>query len=116
MATEEERLRVRQLLNEPDDSNGWSDERIDELLADTSDPDGTLDFRAAGRGGWEQKAASYVDLVNISENGSSRSTSQQFEHAMSMAKLFGTGSPDETGKSDLPRPHSVRMVRPTRNG
>lgn len=116
MATEEERLRVRQLLNEPDDSNGWTDERIDELLADTADPDGTLDLRSAAQGGWEQKAASYVSLVNISENGSSRSTAQQFDHAMAMAKMFGTGSPDDTGKSDLPRPQSARIVRPTRNG
>jgi hypothetical protein len=114
VATPEERVRVRQLLNEPDDTNGWTDERIDQLLASSANPDGSFDFRAAGQIGWEEIAASYTSLVNISENGSSRSSSQQFDHAMAMAKMFGQGSTDDTGGSTLPRPFSGRIVRPTR--
>lgn len=114
MATPEERTRVRQLLNEPDNTNGWTDDRIDLLLANSANPDGSFDFRAAGQVGWEEKAAAFSSLVNISENGSSRSSSQQFDHALSMAKMFGAGSTDDTGKDVAPRPFSGRIVRPTR--
>lgn len=114
MATPEERLRVRQLLNEPDDTNGWTDPRIDLLLANSANPDGSFDFRSAGQVGWEEKAATFSSLVNISENGSSRSSSQQFDHALAMAKMFGSGTTDDTGKDTLLRPVSGRIVRPTR--
>lgn len=116
MATSEERERLRDMLNEPDDTNGWTDIRLDALLANTANPDGSLDFRAAASGGWEEKAASLTSLVNITENGSSRSSSQEFDHALKMAQMFSGGGPDETGSSSLPRPRSTRIVRPTRNG
>jgi hypothetical protein len=114
MATAAERARVRQILNEPDDSNGWTDDRIDQLLEETSNPDGTFDFRSASASGWEQIAAGYTSLVNVTENGSSRSMSQQFDHAMAMAKMFGSTGTDETGEGSLPRPRSTRIVRPSR--
>lgn len=117
MATAEERARLRRMLNEPDDTNGWTDERIDSVLEGTANPDGSLDFRAAASAGWEEIASSYVGLVNVTENGSSRTMSQQFDHAMKLAAFFGTKDPsDDTGETTLPRPYSARIVRPTRNG
>lgn len=115
MATTVDWERVRQLLNEPDETNGWTDIRIDELLAQTANPDGSLDFNAAAHSGWQQKAATLTTLVNISENGSSRSSEQEFQHALAMAKMFGSDkSSDDTGADSLPRPRSHRIVRPTR--
>ena len=116
MATATDWARVRLLLNEPDDSNGWTDERIDELLTSTANPDGSLDFNATAAEGWRQKAATLTTLVSITENGSSRSSEQEFEHALAMAKMYGSAVSDETGSDSLPRPRSTRIVRPTRNG
>lgn len=116
MATPQEIQRIRFLINELDESNGWDDPRIDALLIDTANPDGSLDFRKAAQGGWEQKAAMVAELVNISENGSSRSSAQVFEHYMTMAREFGSGGSDDTGNDSLPRPMSNRIVRPTRRG
>lgn len=116
MATAPDWARLRQLINEPDDSNGWTDVRLDAVLAENANPDGSLDFRSAARAAWEEIAASYVSLVNITENGSSRSSSQQFDHATKMAALFAVPGGDDTGEDSLPRPRSNRIVRPTRNG
>jgi hypothetical protein len=116
MATATDWARLRQLINEPDDTNGWTDVRLDAVLVETANPDGSLDFRAAASAAWSEVAASYVSLVNISENGSSRSSSQQFDHATKMATLFATSTSDDTGDNSLRRPRSNRIVRPTRNG
>lgn len=114
MASEQERARVRLALNEPDDTNGWTDDRIDDLILATANPDGTFDQSAAAAGGWRQKAATLTTLVSISENGSSRQMNQEFDHAMAMAKMFSDGGSDQTGADSLPRPRSTRIARPTR--
>lgn len=116
MATADDWARLRLMMNEPDDSNGWTDARLDIILVQNADPDGTLDFPSAAAAGWKEKAASLTTLVNITENGSSRSSSQEFDHALKMAAMYGTKGEDETGGSSLPRPRSTRIVRPTRNG
>ena len=116
MATAEDWARLRQMMNELDDTGGWTDERLDITLVQNANPDGTLDFPAAAAAGWKEKAASLTTLVNITENGSSRSSSQEFEHALKMAAMWGSDDEDDTGASTLARPRSTRIVRPTRNG
>lgn len=115
MASSDDWARLRRMLNEPDDTDGWTDARLDAVLVATANPDGSLDFRAAAAAGWEEKAAESAELVNITENGSSRSTSQVFDQALKMARMYGAGTGgDDTGSSSLPRPRSTRIVRPTR--
>lgn len=116
MATAEERSRLRKMLNEPDNTNGWTDERLDEILLLTANLDGSLDFRSAAKSGWEEKAATLTTLVNISENGSSRSSEQEFQHALRMAALFASEPDPLPDASSPPSPGSGRIVRPTRNG
>jgi hypothetical protein len=82
MAAAEDILELRDMLNEPDDSNGWTDEKLGALI------DGFGTLNAAASSGWSTKAARYSELVNVSESGSSRSLGDLFSRAMQMAKYY----------------------------
>jgi hypothetical protein len=73
---------LRDMLNEPDDTNGWTDQKLSDLI----DYWPTLNGAAAS--GWTAKAARYSELVNVSESGSSRSLGDLFERALKMAKYY----------------------------
>lgn len=92
MASQEEIAELRLLINEPDDSNDWTDERLGAIIDDSSSLN-----EAAGTA-WTQKAASYADLVDVSESGSSRKLSDLRRSALEMAGHFnGLGSNGAVG-------------------
>lgn len=84
MATEEQIFELRGLISEPDDSNGWTDERLSSLI------DGTATMNAAAARGWLLKAGEYASLVDVSESGSSRKLSDLRKNAMEMSQYYGS--------------------------
>lgn len=92
--TAEELSFVRQLINEPDDAKGWTDDRIEELSPASLRGDGTYDMRLLAATLWEAKAAEAVDMVDVSESGSSRSMGQVHAHALKMAERYRAPAAD----------------------
>lgn len=82
MATAAELLALRVLLSEPDDTDGWTDERLSELLS------GNDTINGAAAAGWGIKAGEYAELVNVSESGSSRSLGDLQKKALEMAGYY----------------------------
>ena len=113
MATAAELARLRRIIDEPDNSNGWTDEKLEEIFAQTANKDGSLNFRAAAREVWEGKAASLAALVDVSESSSSRRNSQYFDHAQKMVAAYSDAT-DPAVVAAQTRPRSTKMVRPTR--
>lgn len=83
MATSDEIALLRAAIGEPDDSNGWTDEKLGDLI------DSLTTVNAAALNVWQSKAASFSSLVDVSESGSSRSMSQLFKNAQAMATYYG---------------------------
>lgn len=98
---------LRKMVDEEDDTAGWTDVALS-VLFDSNNSD----LRLTASRVWEAKAASYVSMVNTSESGSSRSMSQQFDHAITMAKTFGDSSSGTDTVVNAPR--STKIVRPIR--
>lgn len=96
------------MIDEEDETGGWGDVPLSALY-DANDSD----LRVTAARVWEAKAASYVNMVNTSESGSSRSASQMFDHAITMAKTFGTDGSSGTDTS-TEAPRSTKIVRATR--
>lgn len=91
MATGEELLTLRDYINEPDDSNGWTEGKLTMYLTKY----GSL-YRSAAAA-WSVKASAYAELVNVSESGSSRSLGDLFERAQKMAAHYaGRADEEET--------------------
>jgi hypothetical protein len=110
MAISDDQLaELRRMIDEADNTTGWTDLVLSALF----DSNGT-DLRLTAKSIWEAKAASYVELVNTSESGSSRSMSQKFDHAITMAKTFGADSSGTDTVINAPR--STKIVRATREG
>lgn len=97
--TDDQMILVRELVAEPDDSNGWTDERINSLGPAALSADGTYDIRVYVALVWEAKAAEAVGLVDVSESGSSRSMGQIHAHAVKMAERYKPAADDNTGIS-----------------
>lgn len=102
---------VRRMINEPTDSDGWTDVVL-LASAEAYFLNGDYDLRSLSASIWEEKAAKVAELVNVSESGSSRSLSQIFDHYMAMAKRFHESTGEETTVVAYPR--STRMVRASR--
>lgn len=113
--TPSELLMLRGMVDEVDATGGWTDERLSDMADANRAPDGSLALRSAASAVWEIKAASYVDAVNISESGSSRSEAAKFDHAMAMVKRYG-GADETGGVTPVASPQSTKMVRATRGG
>lgn len=100
MATPEEIAAVRSFTNEPMDPP--SDADIG-MLVDQYGVEGATSIV------WQQKAAKYADMVNVSEAGASHSFSDLMDHALKMASKFaaeagggtdgGNGAGPGTGRS-----------------
>lgn len=93
MATAGEILDVRNNTAEPDSDSELDDEEIEALI----DADG-VDLASAVI--WRRKAATYSEMVNVSEAGASRAMSDLFKNAVAMAEHFekkgGLGAEDTT--------------------
>lgn len=115
MAISDEQLaQLRKMIDEEDGAGGWTDIALAALAEANLATDGSYDLRKVASTVWEAKAAAYVELVNTSESGSSRSMAQKFDHAITMAKTFGTSSTGTDTSTAAPR--STKIVRATREG
>lgn len=111
MALDAEQLAfIRQLVSEPNDSNGWTDDRIQALAPAAVKADGSYDMRLLTSVVWEAKAADAVDMVDVSESGSSRSMGQIHGHAVKMAERYRAPA-DETADASAGRTRTRRIVR-----
>lgn len=112
MATVAELARLRDMINEPDSEDGWTDERLENILTYTANTNGAVNLRSAAAAVWEAKAAEAAELVDVTESSSGRRNSQYFDHAQKMAAQYGSSVTDPT--STVGRTRSVAMRRPTR--
>jgi hypothetical protein len=85
MATVEEVKQLRLMVAEPDDTT-----YTDEMLGVLIDSYGTasLPLAEAAYRVWTNKAASYAELVDISEGGSQRKNGDLHKRALTMAGIF----------------------------
>jgi hypothetical protein len=104
VATAEERNRLREYINEPNDSDGWTDTRLDGYIDDATNL-----FNAAALI-WGVKAATYAGLVDVSESGSSRSLSGLLKQAQAMRTQYKEMGADEDNAA-LDVPVIARIVR-----
>ena len=86
MATVEQVATLRKMIAEPDDT-AYTDEMLGALI--DSYAEGSAPLASSAQDVWTQKAAAYLELVNISEGGSSRSNGELYKRAVEMAALFG---------------------------
>ena len=106
MATATDIATVRELINEPNDTNGWTDQRISNSIDVKSG-----DLNAAAADIWGVKAAETYGLVDVSENGSSRKLSDLQKQALSMQAHFQAESDRLVGiVARAPRTRAI--VRP----
>jgi hypothetical protein len=100
---------LRDLVNEPD-AETWSDEVLVEILT-LYTVDGVTNISRAAAEVWTRKAAHLSGMVNVTESGSSRSLSQLYDHALSMAKYHAAGGPTILAPEVLVT-RTRRIVRP----
>lgn len=105
MATPEEVLRLRDYVAEPDDTNGWTDYRLETYI------DEATNLYNAAAAIWGVKAGLHAGLVNVAESGSSRSLSDLFKQAESMRKHY-----QELGSGQDNAALSVPIIRQIRRG
>ena len=82
MATLEEITELRRMIGEPLSDVPWDDAAVSALI------DASSSMNVAAMKAWEQKAAAYASLVDISESGSSRRLSQLQEQALRMVAYY----------------------------
>lgn len=102
MATEDQIWKLRLAIDESDDSNGWTDERLSGIIEES------LTINAAAAQVWSLKAAQYASLVDVSESGSSRKLGDLHKNALSMAQSFVSADGDAVEASSGP---VVRRIR-----
>jgi hypothetical protein len=104
MASEDEILALRKMVNEEDDCDGWDDESLGQII----DAEDTLN-QAASRI-WYLKAGKLSEMVNVSESGSSRALGDLMKNAQGMGKLYaGLDVPIEEEASG-PVIHRIRRT------
>lgn len=111
MATTTQITTVRDNIAEPNDVNGWTDSRISayiDALA-TDETEANLDL-VSGRI-WSVKASEFATLVNVSENGSSRSLGDLFKNAQARASFFNAQG-ETTIITVADRPRTRAITRP----
>jgi len=114
MATPAELALLRDMTSEPDNGDGWTDEKLEVFIEASRNTNGTLNLRAAAGKVWEAKAASLTELTDVAESGSSQRLSQAFDHAVKMAGLFGATDDDPTLVAAAGRIKSNKLIRAPR--
>lgn len=84
MATPNEIAELRGLIQEPNNVDPWTDEFLGGLID-------RYGLEKSAKSVWKQKAAGYVEIVSISEGGSSRSNSDIHRNALAMVDAFDDG-------------------------
>lgn len=82
MATAAELIELRDYINEPDNTNGWTEEKLTDYLTRYSNT-----LRAASEA-WAVKASQFAEVVDVSESGSSRSLGALFDRAQKMSEYY----------------------------
>lgn len=82
MATEDEVLLLRQMVNEEDDCNGFDDATLGATI------DSSTSINAAASSIWYLKAGKFSTMVDVSESGSSRKLGDLLKNAQAMGKLY----------------------------
>lgn len=82
MATAEEIAELRRMIGESLNESPWDDATIAALI------DASPSMNVAAMKSWEQKAATYASMVDVSESGSSRRLSQLQEQALRMVAYY----------------------------
>lgn len=85
MATVEQVAQLRLMVAEPDETT-YTDDMLSVLIDSYALTD--LPLVESAYSVWVQKAASYADLVDISEGGSSRKNGDLHKRALTMADLY----------------------------
>jgi hypothetical protein len=99
---------VRELINEIDETGGWTDERITTFI--DRYPKKNLFLSAADI--WIVKAGSFSSAVDVSESGSSRKLSSLMTNALAMAKYYrDQGNGQEAQDPLKSAPFTVAIVR-----
>lgn len=104
MATEDEILALRQMVDEDDECGGYDDESLAAII----DSEETLNA-AAGKV-WFLKAARFATLVNVSESGSSRNLGDLMKNAQAMGKLYSDLDVPEADVVAGPVIHRIRRT------
>lgn len=84
MATEAQIAEVRDYIAEPDDTNGWTDEKVGTYI------DAAANTHIAAANIWSAKATKYSTLVDVSESGSTRHLGSLLDNALRLSKQFRT--------------------------
>lgn len=88
MASLEDIALLRANVNEPSNEEPFTDEQLSTYID-------ALGVSGASAAIWRRKAAGVVDLVNVSENGSSRSMGSLYQQYLGMAKEFSAETPSD---------------------
>lgn len=104
MASPEGIAALRKLINEPDDTNGWTDDYLGGIL------DSGLTLNAAAGSVWTTKAGQFSTLVDVSESGSSRKLSDLHKNALTMAKFY-QGADAAAAEDILPTGPIIQRIR-----
>lgn len=83
MATPDQILALRRLVNELADAEPYTDEALN-IRIDAAEGD----LRVVARDIWTEKAAGYAELVDVQEGSSRRALGDLYEQAMKMSAGF----------------------------
>lgn len=97
MATSEQIAELRRMASEPDDSNGYTNQVLGDLIDANSN-----DLNLSASAVWQEKASTYSEMVDISEAGSSRKNSQLMSNALSMAGYYRKAGTVPVPGTDIP--------------
>lgn len=89
----------------------WGDSDYDDAYFDRFLDESGGDVNQAASLVWQEKAASYAELVDITEAGSSRKNSQLYSAAMDMMKKYADMSPGSGGLEPGTYSTTRRIVR-----
>lgn len=114
MATTAEIAYVRELINEADATNGWTDDRIGTFIESSRNADGTINLKLPASDIWGVKATSFSQMVDVAESGSSRKMSDLLKNALLLQKSLREG---DDGLPDVVdplanRPRTRAITRP----
>lgn len=107
MATDAQVAELREMISEPDNQDPWTDAVLKDRI-DTAQ--GDLNITAATI--WQRKAATYSEMVDISEAGSSRKNSQLMANALRMAQFYRDAAESASPVPGVDIPTTSPIVRP----
>lgn len=104
MATEDQILALRQMVNEDEECGGWDDDKLAAVI------DATSTLNAAASQVWYLKAGQLATLVDVSESGSSRKLSDLRKNATEMGALYAGMDGSVVEPSDAPIIQRIRRT------